>query len=510
MVAAPSAAGVLVRATPMKAPHVPPCYPVSPPCNPSRHFPMGSDNPPDLMLTCSDAPRQAIHYSLIAIAAAVIAARIYLRLRIQNRSLLLSDLLMIAAWCAAFTLASIDIELALEGVLEPHIDYTLVNYDVDAETLESMLKLLWASTIPFFTTFYLSKASLLATYLQLFPCFMVKRRILLWVTIGYCAGAYIATISLQLFLCFPIERNWAVTQPQLLCDYTVPETIFRVAWALHFFGNIVIFLLPLSLLHRLQMGIRTRLGVYGVFLLGIIDIAFSLTRFLNVHLNTSGGFRPFTLIAAWSALDVNMGVVVACLPSLRPYFRRNFKASYGNKYNKPSSTGSPTVRRPDQSKLKEIVDVPSHTNSGDAIAVTGGANAATALHWQSRHEPAGTPGFGTDDTWYEDRKSNTSDVELVKMNATPVEAHSNVSQKCTINSSKTWSAQLGEILADNGKQLFEAVGRGAVGDQGGDQHSNSHLELTGSRCCSFWRSPYPGQKGRKCMSGVPAQPMWKA
>ncbi|RYO84349.1 hypothetical protein DL766_002692 [Monosporascus sp. MC13-8B] len=379
-----------------------------------------------MVATPSAAVVLAIQYALITIAAAVIAARIYLRLKIQNRSLLPSDFLMIAAWCTAFTTASFLIVFAVEGVLKPDIDYTLVNYDADAETLEYMLRIIWATPIPFFTTFYLCKASLLATYLQLFPCFMVKRRILLWVTIGYCAGAYIATISLQLFLCFPIERNWAVTSPQLLCDYTVPERIFRIAWALHFFGSIVIFLLPFSLLHKLQMRTRTRLGVYGVLFLGFIDIAFSLTRFLNVHLNTNSGFRSITLISAWNALDANIGLVVACLPSLRPYFRRNFKASYGYKYDKPCSTGSPTVRRPDQSEFKGIGHVPSHPNSEDAVAVTGGANAVAALHWQSRHETAGTPAFGTDDTWNEDRKSNTSDVELVKINATPVEAQSHV------------------------------------------------------------------------------------
>ncbi|RYP08932.1 hypothetical protein DL764_001585 [Monosporascus ibericus] len=359
---------------------------------------MRSDDPPDLMPTCSDAPRQAIHYALITIAAAVIAARIYLRLKIQNRSLLLSDLLMIAAWCAAFTTASFSIIFAVEGVLKPEIDYTLINYDADAETLEYVLRMIWASAIPFFTTFYLCKASLLATYLQLFPGFMVKRRILLWVTIVYCAGAYIATISLQFFLCFPIERNWAVTDPQLLCDYTVPERIFRVAWALHFFGSILIFLLPFSVLHKLQIRTKIMLGAYGVLLLGVIDIAFSLTRFLNVQLNTNGDFRSLTLIEAWSALDANIGLVIACLPSLRPYFRRNFKASSDYKNVQPSRTAPSTVRRPDQSGFKDIGHVPFHTNSEDATAVTGGADAVAALHWQSGREPASTSGFGTDDT----------------------------------------------------------------------------------------------------------------
>lgn len=67
---------------------------------------------------------------------------------------------------------------------------------------------MWASVIPFFVTFYLCKASLLVVYLQLFPPFMTKRRIILWSVVAYCACALIVSLCLQLFLCFPIKRNW--------------------------------------------------------------------------------------------------------------------------------------------------------------------------------------------------------------------------------------------------------------------------------------------------------------
>lgn len=78
---------------------------------------------------------------------------------------------------------------------------------------------MWASVIPFFVTFYLCKASLLVVYLQLFPPFMIKRRIILWSVVGYCACALIVSLCLQLFLCFPIKRNWYVMYlvlPQLI------------------------------------------------------------------------------------------------------------------------------------------------------------------------------------------------------------------------------------------------------------------------------------------------------
>jgi hypothetical protein len=49
----------------------------------------------------------------------------------------------------------------------------------------------------------------------------------------------------------------------------------------------MIFFLPFLILHRLHMSRKMRLGVYCTFLLGLVNIAFSLTRFLTIHLASS-------------------------------------------------------------------------------------------------------------------------------------------------------------------------------------------------------------------------------
>jgi hypothetical protein len=92
-----------------------------------------------------------------------------------------------------------------------------------------LFQIMWGGMIPYYTTFYLCKASLLSMYLQLFPCFMTKRRILLWVTIAYCSLAYVVTISLQLFLCFPIERNWQA----MTCPLPVPSQLTPILKVRH-------------------------------------------------------------------------------------------------------------------------------------------------------------------------------------------------------------------------------------------------------------------------------------
>ncbi|KAH7020252.1 hypothetical protein EDB80DRAFT_220113 [Ilyonectria destructans] len=358
----------------------------------------------------------AVSFTLIGIAAFVIAARIYLRLKIQRRRLQASDLLMMAAWCAAVSTASFDVFFYVNGILRADINYTLVNYDADAETFEYILRVMWGGVIPFFSTFYLCKASLLAVYLQLFPVFMVKRRIALWATIAYCAIAYVVSISLVLFLCYPIDRNWSVTKPERLCPGTVPATIFQISWSLNFFGSILLFALPFTIIYNLKMARRMKIALYSVFLLGLVDMAFSLTRFLTIQLGNEGDFRAITLIELWSALDAYGSLIIACLPSLRPYLRKNPAGSYDENDNKsPHPSRSTLARRTGQNGFEEI-DETSYPRSTDDI--TSGP---------VRRRDSNSPDIIAHSTWTFDKKSNRSDVELVNINArTPVREQAHV------------------------------------------------------------------------------------
>ncbi|KAH7120492.1 hypothetical protein EDB81DRAFT_914107 [Dactylonectria macrodidyma] len=349
----------------------------------------------------------AVIYTLIGVATFLIAARIYLRLKIQRRKLQASDLWIIAAWCAAFTTSTFDIVIYVKGILRADINYTLVNYTGSLEKLEYLLRIMWAGLIPYFTTFYLCKASLLAVYLQLFPIFMIKRRIALWVTVGYCAVAYVVTMCLVLFLCFPIDRNWTVTQPERMCDVDTIVIVFQVSWALHIFGSLVLFCLPFFIMYKLNMKKRTKIAVYSVFLLGLIDIAFTLTRFLTIQLGNDGSFRSITLIELWSALDVYVGLIVACLPSLRPYLRRNPRQSYqASSENSGQNPTSPKPRRLGQRGFEEMDDetsFPSGNYRGEGA--------------QRGRRGSDSPDIIVHSTWNSDKRSNRSDVELVNIDA---------------------------------------------------------------------------------------------
>ncbi|UPK92392.1 hypothetical protein LCI18_003327 [Fusarium solani-melongenae] len=354
------------------------------------------------MAAPSTAGVLACFWILLCVSAILIAARLWLRLKIQHQALLLSDALLLIAWCSSFTHAVFVIIFAVKGALHPDIDYTLINWKVDVTEVEFITRMIWSSVFPFFTSLYFCKFALLATYLQLFPRFMKKLRVALYVAIAYCVSGYLVSMSVQLFLCWPIEGNWSfASNPAVVCKPKIIGTIFYIAWSLHFTANLSIIILPFFILKNLQVKKKTMVGIYAIFSLGIIDIAFSLTRFLTIHLG-SGGFKPLTLIQIWSILDENMALIIACLPSLRPYLRHGFKSSsaeasygYGNR-----STGHITSTRKTQATSGfEVID--------DPVPVFDGG-----LHRNTRRG-----NDSEDDAWSDGKKSNRSDIELVTIQA---------------------------------------------------------------------------------------------
>ncbi|KAF5634228.1 integral membrane protein [Fusarium sp. NRRL 52700] len=238
---------------------------------------------------------------LVIVATILVIARLNLRLRIQKRKLLLSDIFMVAAWISGVITAAFSPAFVVLHAFDPSVHTTLQGYHGGSANLVLILKLLFASSFPFYTTLYLCKAALLAVYLQVFPEFMVRRRRFLWATI------------------------WDL-RPSRTCPKWTYAVTFHVGWGLSFVGDLLVFVLPWLIVPALHVRRTLRLGIYFTFLLGTVNMAVSLVRFVMIWKAGADSSISLSTIVLWSALDVNIGLVVACLPSLRPYFGSRTKS----------------------------------------------------------------------------------------------------------------------------------------------------------------------------------------
>jgi hypothetical protein len=129
----------------------------------------------------------------------------------------------------------------------------------------------------------------------------------------------------------------------------------------------------------------------------------------------------------WSALDIMVGLIVTCLPSLRPYLRRDFKASSGsNSLRIRSTTGGTSQnikvmtsnipgRWVDHGQFEEIVG-----NEGEGVGKAGGSHGRIVMIGNDVHVDGGRGDVEKNrsrDSWQDDKRSNNSDIELIQVKA---------------------------------------------------------------------------------------------
>jgi hypothetical protein len=106
--------------------------------------------------------------------------------------------------------------------------------------------------------------------------------------------------------------------------FLAPQLIFVVTSGFHILIDIWILLLPYNLILSIPRPLRERLAVYGVFGLGVLGTICAVIRF-NYFVMVSKSTDPFydsIVVNIWSIIEVNVGILCASLPTLRPLFSR--------------------------------------------------------------------------------------------------------------------------------------------------------------------------------------------
>lgn len=90
----------------------------------------------------------------------------------------------------------------------------------------------------------------------------------------------------------------------------------------HIIMDLWILALPYKLILSIPRPTREKLGVYAVFGLGLFSTICAIVRFnyLVVVTNSLDPFYDSLSINTWSVIEINVGILCASLPTLRPLF----------------------------------------------------------------------------------------------------------------------------------------------------------------------------------------------
>ena len=114
----------------------------------------------------------------------------------------------------------------------------------------------------------LIKMSILAFYIHLFPAKRFKYAVAYVVVYVFCW--WVSTLIVTIFQCHPISYNRGTEPGQLGACIDNVNVFYETAAFFNVLGDFMVLALPWPVVVRLQMGIKHKIAVLGIFLTGAL------------------------------------------------------------------------------------------------------------------------------------------------------------------------------------------------------------------------------------------------
>lgn len=119
----------------------------------------------------------------------------------------------------------------------------------------------------------------------------------------------------------PVQAQWDLNIPQSRVKCMDRQKTYVGASAVNVATDILLLIMPMPYVWNLHARLGQRLILCGIFLLGAFVSVISIVRlvvFTSLNLQDANITDSFADVMIWSNVEINVGLVCACLPSLRP------------------------------------------------------------------------------------------------------------------------------------------------------------------------------------------------
>ncbi|PVH97217.1 hypothetical protein DM02DRAFT_481329, partial [Periconia macrospinosa] len=194
-------------------------------------------------------------------------------------------------------------------------------------------KYYYLSQIFYKSTITINKLAFLFLYLRIFAIKTFRRVCLTMIIIITASG--IAFIFLTIFQCKPVSKVWVKSQP----GTCVHLGWFRWTWAsFNLLTDILIFMIPMPVISRLHMSLSKKIGLAVVFVIGFFICLTTALRMQTLVRAVQASEQTWESCPAnlWSFIEAAVGVICACLISLRKMLSIIWPESMRSKSKKSS------------------------------------------------------------------------------------------------------------------------------------------------------------------------------
>ncbi|TGJ87045.1 hypothetical protein E0Z10_g1767 [Xylaria hypoxylon] len=275
----------------------------------------------------------AVTTGTLVLATIFVAARLACRTFIV-RQVSWDDYFIVIAWFLAFGL-SFAIDYGATKGLGRH------DANIHASDWNPLRRSEYAFTVLYNPALMAFKTSILVFYLRLSKNTQKVLRLASWAVLIIVNLAGSVLTLLNIFQCRPVEAAFNMTDPPGQCIPLLTE--FICSAPVNIVTDLAILALPLPVLTSMRLPPRQKIILIITFALGIfvtiVDVvriyylqkaisdASSSTFSANYSLDASFGVSPefawnASLALLWSAVEVNIGIACACVPTLKPLIIR--------------------------------------------------------------------------------------------------------------------------------------------------------------------------------------------
>ncbi|KAI0194577.1 hypothetical protein F4808DRAFT_441322 [Astrocystis sublimbata] len=275
----------------------------------------------------------SIFIGVLAVAGLAVLLRIYARIS-KGIKLWWDDLFNIIGLlgCVAATISLVE---------QSYLGLGRNLWAVPQDNVSKILTLSYLNFLLYTISGFLIRESIALFYLRIFG---PKKTII--ATIVFIAVAHLPFLFLEIFPCQPINYFWTRWDGEHH-GHCIDLTLEVWAGAaVTLFLDILLFVVPLPILARLNMSRQRKLEVLVMFSFGLIIVAVSIARIpaIKSFETTTNFTAAYVPTAMWSDIELEVGVIVACLPSLRAIVPRRVTELFKKLRTKPTNISPNSAR----------------------------------------------------------------------------------------------------------------------------------------------------------------------
>ncbi|OAL49913.1 hypothetical protein IQ07DRAFT_644183 [Pyrenochaeta sp. DS3sAY3a] len=253
----------------------------------------------------------ALSISFVALSCASVILRLYTRksiLRIWGSD----DIAIVIAQILSFSVTITTILQVALGGLGRHTEF------ITQDAFVAGAKGMYSNLLVYNAAQIVTKVSFLIQYRRLFPSHTIQKICTSGLVFLGIWG--VAQQLITAFSCVPLELLIPKWHGRCIPTFSV----FNLNSVMNMVTDFAIFAIPIRPVLHLQMPRRRKLHLLAVFCLGFFACAISIVRLIELH-RTNGTKDPLWDSAAtayWSAIELNVGILCACIPTLRPLVKK--------------------------------------------------------------------------------------------------------------------------------------------------------------------------------------------